>query len=79
MFEKEMKSQAELGALIMGEVRKHPDGDSIRGVTITKASEDAPHHPNWTAAFTVDGPRVVPDGAVRLIAELQDEFDCAWP
>jgi hypothetical protein len=38
-------------------------------------SPSLPDEPNWDAAFTMYGPRVAPEGAVRLVANLQNEFD----
>ena len=43
----------------------------------TKRTQAAPHHPNWDAAFTMQGPRVAPEGAFRLITNLQNVFDLA--
>ena len=33
------------------------------------------HYPNWDSAFTMYGPRVAPQGAFSLIANLQSAFD----
>src|ERR1700676_1629650 len=42
---KEMKTQADLIALLMRELRKHPECDHVLRVTITLPVRSAPHHP----------------------------------
>jgi hypothetical protein len=58
---KEKKSAAELKALIMREVKQHPEWNDIVDVAITSTGPaQQPHQPNWDAAFTMSGPRVAP-------------------
>ena len=74
---KQQRTSRELQEAIMHEVRRHPEWNNILSVTITKRTQTAPHHPNWDAASTMHGPRVAPEGAFRLIGNLQREFDLA--
>ena len=51
---KEKKNAAELKALIMRELKQHPEWHDIQDVAIT--SPTRPHdQPNWDAAFTMSG------------------------
>jgi hypothetical protein len=77
MPDKGKKIAADLVALIMGEVRKHPEWNDIMDVEIIPRVQHAPHHPNWDAAFTMDGPRVALEGAFRIARELPARFDLA--
>ena len=79
MASKEKKSAIELRALIMDEVRKHPDWDDIVDVAIIQSIRSAPHHPNWDGAFTMAGQRIAPERAFRFVTELKGKFDCVWP
>jgi hypothetical protein len=74
---KEKKSEAELARLIMGEVRKYPECNRVNSVGIIRPVQQASHHPNWNAAFTVDGNEEVPERASRVARELQAKFDLA--
>ena len=58
----------------MREVRRRPEWKDILSVTITKRTQEAPQ-PNWAAAFMMGGPRVAPEGAFRLVTNLQGVFD----
>jgi hypothetical protein len=71
------RTSSELQDAIMYEIRRHPEWNAILSVTISKRSRTGPHHPTWDAAFTMYGPRVAPEGAFRLITNLQNEFDLA--
>jgi hypothetical protein len=46
-------------------------------VGITRPLQSAAHHPNWDAAFTMDGQRIAPEKAFTLITELQTKYDLA--
>jgi hypothetical protein len=74
---KPQRTSRELQEAIMHQVRRHPEWSDILSITITKRTQAAPHHPNWDAAFTMRGPRVAPEGAFRLVTNLQNEFDLA--
>jgi hypothetical protein len=55
----------------MFETRRHPKWNDILSVTITKRTQAASGHPNWNGTFTMSGPRLAPEGAIRLVAHLQ--------
>jgi hypothetical protein len=74
---KARRTGPELQEAIMRQVRRHPEWNDILGVTVTKRTQGAPHDPNWDAAFTMYGPHVAPEGAFRLVTNLQNEFDLA--
>ena len=76
MTTREKKSAAELKALIMREVKQHPEWHDIQDVAITRPVRP-PHQPNWDAAFTMTGPRATPEGAFRFARELGAKFDLA--
>jgi hypothetical protein len=78
MTAKEDKRPADLSAFIMQEVRENPDWNDIMDVAIIRPVQSSPLHPNWDAAFTMDGPRVAPERAFRFVRELQAKFNCAW-
>jgi hypothetical protein len=72
---KPRRTAPELQQAIMQELRRRPEWNAILNVTISRRSKPLPDEPNWDAAFTMYGPRVAPEGAVRLVANLQNEFD----
>jgi hypothetical protein len=72
MVAKEKKTEAELVALIMQEVRKHPDWSDVEGVAITR-----PTQTNWDAAFTMSGQRIAPEGAWAIARDLHAKYDLA--
>ena len=74
---KEKKTQDDLIALLMGELRKHPECDSVVRVTIIQPVQSAPHHPNWDVAWTVGGNQILCPAALRIASELQAKFDLA--
>ncbi len=74
---KEKKSASELQAMIMQEVRKHPDWSHVEDVAITQSVQTVPHHANWNAAFVTDGPRIAPGAAFQFARELASKFDLA--
>jgi hypothetical protein len=51
---------SELGAIIMQEVRRHPDWSLVAGVVIYANAQAGPHHSNWQAGFSINGARIVP-------------------
>jgi len=74
---KEKKSADDLTAMIMQEVRKHPDWSHVLGVTVTPIAQAAPHHANWSVAFVADGPRIAPSEAFQFARKLGGKFDLA--
>lgn len=75
---KENKSACELQALIMQEVRKHPEWSHVVDVAITQSVQTGPHHANWSVGFTCEGPRMAPGEAFQLARELASKFDLAY-
>ena len=73
---KEKKSAAELKALIMRELKQHPEWHDIEDVAITSPARP-PDQPNSGAAFTMSGPRSAPEGAFEICRELGAKFDLA--
>jgi hypothetical protein len=69
------KTAKELEAMIMQEVRKHPDWSDIQDVAAIPTVKTAEHHPNWQAAFTMAGHRVPPQKAFQFATELSNKFD----
>jgi len=70
------EKRRELRALILRELRQHPEWHDIEDVAITSPAR--PHEqPNWDAAFTMSGPRSAPEGASRFARELGSKFDLA--
>jgi hypothetical protein len=71
-MQKPNRTNAELKAMIMQEVRMHPEFRSIDTVAI-----DGPHQrtPNWGFAWIVDGARLAPLGAYEIARQLQRQFD----
>jgi hypothetical protein len=45
------------------------------GVAILERDRTASHLPNWDVAFTVNGPRVAPEGAFLLVNELRNKYE----
>ena len=74
---KERKTNAELAALIMGEIRQHPEWRDVDSIAITQKLQQASHHPNWDAAFTMNGSATPPEGAFAIVRQLQSQFDLA--
>jgi hypothetical protein len=58
---KEKKSAKELEALIMQEVRKHPDLNNVQGVLVERKLEQDVS--NWKPVFVMNGPRNTPQKA----------------
>lgn len=69
------KSADELEAMIMEEVRKHPDWNHVQGAVILPNIGAALHHANWKAGFTVAGSRIVPAEAEQFARVLSSQFD----
>jgi hypothetical protein len=74
---KEKKSIGELEAMIMHEVRKHPDWSHVLSVAITEIVRTSVDHANWTATFLADGARHTPSAARELVIALSNRFDLA--
>lgn len=79
MTAKPQKTEAELTALLMQEIKKHPMLRSIQGVAISRLVQQAPHHPNWSFAWVIDGPSLAPLEAGQIARNLQNQFDLKLP
>jgi hypothetical protein len=75
MSTKEQKTRDELTAIIMARIRAHPEWNDIISVAITQTVQSAPYRHNWVATFTHNGQAVAPEGAFRIITELQNKYD----
>jgi hypothetical protein len=75
MHSKPTKTTQELTTLIMTEIRKHPECNNITSVGITRPLQQAPHHPNWAPAWTMNGPKLAPPIAQEIARRFQNEFD----
>jgi hypothetical protein len=72
---KPKKTERELQALIMKEVRKYPEFSNILSVAITRPVQLASHHPNWAFAWTVNGSAPASYKADEIPGKLQKEYD----
>ena len=72
---KQKMSQAELEALLMEQLRKHPECDHVLAVTITRPVQQSPGDPNWDAAWSVDGNRIACPRAFEIARQLRGQFD----
>jgi hypothetical protein len=75
MTSKEMKSATELAALIMDEIRDHPEYDHIASVTVTQVPRRAPDQPNWRFGWTVIGNWAVPEAAFKIAERFQAQIN----
>jgi hypothetical protein len=75
MTPKPKKTTAELTALLMTEIRKHPECNHVTSVGITRPMQSAPHHPNWAPAWSFNSPKIEPPIAVEIAGKFQNEFD----
>jgi hypothetical protein len=75
MNAREKKIATELEAMIMQEVRKHPDLSDIQSVLVEENPEPGP--PNWRPAFVMAGSRNTPKKAFDIATELGRTFDRA--
>jgi hypothetical protein len=75
-MKKEPKNRQELTRMIMELIRQRPEwNDVVRVAIIVERNRTVSHLPNWDAAFTVDSPRVAPDGAFMLVNELRNKYE----
>jgi hypothetical protein len=73
---REAKRADELEAMIMQELRKHPDWGHVLSVSVEPSGQQAPH-PNWRAAFVADGERSTPGAAIQFAEILGAKYDLA--
>jgi hypothetical protein len=72
MLSKDRKTEGELIALLMTEVRQHHACDHVASVTITR-----PVDANWGAAWGMSGNKGAPAIAWGIERKLGAEFDIA--
>ena len=68
------KSTSELEAMIMDEVRKHPDWSHVLSVSVEPSGQQPPH-PTWVANFVADGERSTPGAAIQFAQGLAAKYD----
>jgi len=71
---KPKRTDNELQALIMQEVRSCPECRNIKGVAIIRPVQMAAHHPNWDVSWSLDGPGVAPLSATEIAEKLRSKF-----
>jgi hypothetical protein len=74
---KPKKTESELQALLMQEVRKRPECQDVRGAAIIRPVQSAAHHPNWDTGWLMHGPGAAPLCASEIAQKLRHEFDLA--
>lgn len=74
-MDKQKKTQDELKAIVMQEIREHPGLHSIQGVLIERPLQQVSPSPNWRASWIVDGPASRPAEAEEIVRRLQSQFD----
>jgi hypothetical protein len=77
MAHKPTRTEHELQALIMQQVRNRPECRNIQGVAIFRTTQLAARFPNWDCAFSLNGPGAVPPPAPEIAQILRNEFDLA--
>ena len=75
MAPKEKKTESQLADLVIAAIRQHPECDHIVSVAIIRPVQQAPHHPNWDAAWTISGNMTPPGVAFEIARQLQAQFD----
>jgi len=78
MSARQKKSASELRLMVMQEVRHRRDCNGIMEIAIYRPVQSSEHHPNWDAAFTMNGYTGAPEAAFRLVGQLQSQFECDW-
>ena len=72
---KELKTNTELESMIMDRVRKNADWWYVKSAIVTPVQRNAPHLPNWDAAFVVDGAALRPADIHYLVSTFHDQYD----
>jgi hypothetical protein len=72
---KPQKTEAELRALLMAEIRRRRNCATVVNVGIERPAQLAPHHPYWRPVWVVDGAPAVPWEAEQIGRNLQTQFD----
>lgn len=69
---KERISEAELSALLMRQIRKHPEWNDVIDVRILR-----PINGNWDVSFIMGGLAAPPEGAYAVATVLQTKYHLA--
>jgi hypothetical protein len=78
MNDKQLKTADELKRIIMQEIRKNPDCDSVRAVEIMPAADQTGPHPNWSVSiWTLEGEPSAPACAGDIERDIQSKFALA--
>jgi hypothetical protein len=67
---KEVKSESELKALLMAEIRKCPECNHIDSVYITKSLPNS-----WDVAWVLSGPKTAGARAQEMVNDFRLKFD----
>ena len=73
----ETKTAAELVALVVKEIREHPEYDHITGVSVMRRIPQPSHPANWRVELSVSGSWHIPEGAYKIVERLQAQFNLA--
>jgi hypothetical protein len=73
----ETKTAAELVALVVREIREHPEYDHIAGVSVMRRIPQPSHPANWRVELSVSGSWHIPEGAYKIVERLQAQFNLA--
>ena len=73
----ETKTAAELVALVVREIREHPEYDHIAGVSVMPRIPQPSHPANWRVELSVCGSWHIPEGAYKIMERLQAQFNLA--
>ncbi len=73
----ETKTAAELVALVVREIREHPEYDHIAGVSVMPRIPQPSHPANWRVELSVSGSWHIPEGAYKIVERLQAQFNLA--
>src|SRR5712671_4771028 len=73
----EAKTAAELVALVVREIREHPEYDHIAGVSVMPRIPQPSHPANWRVELSVSGSWHIPEGAYKIVERLQAQFNLA--
>ena len=75
---KETRTGAELTAIIMQEVRRHPECDDITNVAIIRPAQEVRQQSSWGFAWTRDYSITLrPTMADEIAGLIQNQFDLA--
>jgi hypothetical protein len=74
---KQKISRRDLETLLMEEVRKNPECQSVHGVAITRPVQESPNHPNWGHAWSMNT-LPISAAALQIGNDFQSRYDVDW-